>query len=241
VTTQPAADTVSRRDGTRLITVTATITAQDSSGASGRATADLNSLRLPAGVKLDSGGSDDFANSFQSMFLAIGIAIGLVFVILVAFFRSIVTPFVILASMPLALIGGIGALALTHNALGLPALLGLLMVFGVVVSNAILLIDFTERAREKLPVREALMVAGNARLRPILMTAVATVVALVPVAAGVSTSGGGGLISQSLAVVVEGGLISSTLFTLVVIPVLYSLVVRRSRRASGVREDLQVA
>jgi HAE1 family hydrophobic/amphiphilic exporter-1 len=238
-----APDSITRRDGVRLVTVSGVIDVKDTSGASNRATADLQAVHLPAGVKLDTGGtSDDINSSFQSMFEAIGVAIGLVFIILVAFFRSVVTPFVILASMPLALIGGIAGLVVTHNALGLPALLGVLMVFGVVVSNAILLIDFTERARERLPVREALLLAGGARLRPILMTAVATVVALLPVAAGISTSGGGGLISQSLAVVVEGGLITSTVFTLVVIPVLYSLLVRRSGRlAAANREDLHVA
>jgi HAE1 family hydrophobic/amphiphilic exporter-1 len=174
------------------------------------------------------------------MFEAIGIAIALVFIILVIFFRSVVTPFVILVSMPLALIGAIAALLITHRSLGLPALLGVLMVFGIVVSNAILLVDFTERARETNSTKDALLIAGSTRLRPIVMTAVATVVALLPVAIGLSTSGGGGLISQSLAVVVEGGLITSTVFTLVVIPVVYSLLVRKSGRlrAMAVHEEL---
>lgn len=136
--------------------------------------------------------------------------------------------------MPLALIGGISALLVIHSALGLPALLGVLMVFGIVVSNAILLIDFAERARETHSTRDALLIAGATRLRPILMTAVATVVALLPVALGISTSGGGGLISQSLAVVVVGGLISSTVFTLVVVPVVYSVIVRRSGRLRAI-------
>jgi HAE1 family hydrophobic/amphiphilic exporter-1 len=240
---QTAPDSISRRDGVRLVTVSGVIGVKDTSGASNRATADLQALHLPASVKLNTGGtSDDINSSFTSMFEAIGVAIALVFIILVAFFRSVVTPFVILVSMPLALIGALAALVVTHNALGLPALLGVLMVFGVVVSNAILLVDFTERARERLPVRDALMLAGSARLRPILMTAVATVVALLPVAAGISTSGGGGLISQSLAVVVEGGLITSTVFTLVVIPVVYSLIVRRSGRLRAAEEaERQVA
>jgi hydrophobic/amphiphilic exporter-1 (mainly G- bacteria), HAE1 family len=239
---ETAPDSITRRDGVRLVTVSGVINVKDTSGASTRATKDLQALHLPAGVKLNTGGtSDDINSSFTSMFEAIGVAIALVFIILVAFFRSVVTPFVILVSMPLALIGALAALVVTHNALGLPALLGVLMVFGVVVSNAILLVDFTERARERLPVRDALMLAGSARLRPILMTAVATVVALLPVAAGISTSGGGGLISQSLAVVVEGGLITSTVFTLVVIPVVYSLIVRRSGRLRAAEEERRVA
>jgi HAE1 family hydrophobic/amphiphilic exporter-1 len=230
ITNQAAPDSISRRDGTRLVAVSAVINGSDTSGISQRATALVQSVPLPAGVKLDTGGtSDDINQSFQSMFEAIGIAIAIVFIILVIFFRSVVTPFVILVSMPLALIGGIAALLVTRSPLGLPALLGVLMVFGIVVSNAILLIDFAERERETRPTRDALLLAGATRLRPILMTAVATVVALLPVAVGLSTSGGGGLISQSLAVVVVGGLITSTVFTLVVVPVVYSLIARRGR------------
>jgi hydrophobic/amphiphilic exporter-1 (mainly G- bacteria), HAE1 family len=230
ISNQTAPNSINRRDGTRLVAVSAVINGTDTSGISQRATALVQSVPLPAGVKLDTGGtSDDINQSFQSMFLAIGIAIAIVFIILVIFFRSIVTPFVILVSMPLALIGGIAALLVTRSALGLPALLGVLMVFGIVVSNAILLIDFAERARETQPTHDALLLAGATRLRPILMTAVATVVALLPVAVGLSTSGGGGLISQSLAVVVVGGLITSTVFTLIVVPVVYSLIARRGR------------
>ena len=230
ITNQTAPNSINRRDGTRLVAVSAVISGTDTSGISQRATALVQSVPLPAGVKLDTGGtSEEINQSFQSMFLAIGIAVAIVFIILVIFFRSVVTPFVILVSMPLALIGGIGALLVTRSALGLPALLGVLMVFGIVVSNAILLVDFAERARETQPTHDALLQAGATRLRPILMTAVATVVALLPVAVGLSTSGGGGLISQSLAVVVEGGLITSTVFTLVVVPVVYSLIARRGR------------
>ncbi|HEX9097315.1 MAG TPA: efflux RND transporter permease subunit [Candidatus Dormibacteraeota bacterium] len=230
ISNETAPNSINRRDGTRLVAVSAVINGSDTSGISQRATALVQLVPLPAGVKLDTGGtSDDINQSFQSMFLAIGIAIAIVFIILVIFFRSVVTPFVILVSMPLALIGGIAALLVTRSALGLPALLGVLMVFGIVVSNAILLIDFAERARETQPTHDALLLAGATRLRPILMTAVATVVALLPVAVGLSTSGGGGLISQSLAVVVVGGLITSTVFTLIVVPVVYSLIARRGR------------
>jgi len=239
---QVAPDTINRRDGTRLVAVSAAIMGTDTSGISKRATDLVKSVSLPSGVSLDTGGaSEDINQSFQSMFLAIGIAIALVFIILVIFFRSLITPFTILVSMPLALIGGIAALLLTHSALGLPSLLGVLMVFGIVVSNAILLIDFAERGRQAHGVNAALLMAGATRLRPILMTAVATVVALLPVALGLSTSGGGGLISQSLAVVVVGGLISSTVFTLVVVPVVYSLLVRRSGRLKAVaaRQELE--
>jgi HAE1 family hydrophobic/amphiphilic exporter-1 len=226
---------INRQDGVRQVTVSANISGSDVSGASSRATARVQKLRLPAGVKLDTGGtSQDINDSFISMFQAIAVAIGIVFVILVAFFRSVVTPFVILLTMPLALIGAMLALFVTRQPLGLPALLGILMVFGIVVSNAILLVDFAERAMRRQTVLEALETAGRIRLRPILMTAVATIVALLPVAVGVSTSGGGGLISQGLAVVVEGGLISSTFLTLIVIPVAYAMLRPRGRTAAPV-------
>lgn len=228
-----AAGEIQRRDGFQEVTVSASVLGKDVAGASNRATARAARASLPQGVTLDTSGGTaaDINDSFVSMFEAMGVAVGIVFLILVVFFRSVVTPFVILLTMPLALIGGFFALALSGQPLGLPALLGVLMVFGIVVSNAILLIDFVERAEPEVSVRDALLRGGSTRLRPILMTAVATIAALVPVAAGISTAGGGGLISQGLAVVVEGGLISSTFLTLLVIPVVYSLVRRRRRRA----------
>jgi HAE1 family hydrophobic/amphiphilic exporter-1 len=222
---------ITREDGVQRVSVTGDITVSDTQGATTRATDLLKGLALPAGVTLDAGGGNQaIDNSFNQMLIAIGVAVAIVFVILVTFFRSVVTPFVILTTMPLALIGSFLALYLFHQALGLPALLGVLMVFGIVVSNAILLIDFVERNRAELPLREALVEAGSVRVRPILMTALATIVALVPVAAGVSTGGGGGLISQSLALVVEGGLVSSTFLTLLVIPIVYSWLRRRPHR-----------
>jgi HAE1 family hydrophobic/amphiphilic exporter-1 len=232
VSDELAAVSVLRQDGVQQATVTADFTIQDTNGASSRATSQyLKGLKLPAGVSLSTGGaSQDIANSFGSMFQAIGVGVALVFIILVAFFRSVVTPFVILLTMPLALIGACLSLFITQQPLGLPALLGILMLFGIVVSNAILFVDFVERWAPGRTVIEALMLAGSARLRPILMTAVATVVALLPISIGLS-GGGGGLISQSLAIVVEGGLISSTALTLLVIPIVYSIFNRnRDRR-----------
>ena len=231
VTTTMASESIQRDNGKQQLTVTAQIVTNDTSGASSRATRRIQNLHLPAGVGIATGGAaDTIGTSFTSMFIAIGVAIAVVYLILVIFFRSLVTPLIILLTMPLSLIGGLSALFIFHQSLGLSALLGVLMLFGVVVSNGILLIDFTERERRRdQPLREALLRAGSVRLRPILMTAVATIMALLPVAAGLSTGGGGGLISQSLAIVVEGGLISSTVLTLVVVPVMYSLVRRRWR------------
>ena len=233
IQTTLAPTTIRRVDGVQQVAVNGQITSADTQGAAARAADRLRGLSLPSGVTLATGGANqEIGDSFNQMLVAIGVAVAIVFVILVSFFRSVITPFVILTTMPLALIGSFLALFLFHQALGLPALLGLLMVFGIVVSNAILLIDFVERNRADLSLTDALLLAGSVRVRPILMTALATIVALVPVAAGVSTAGGGGLISQSLALVVEGGLVSSTFLTLLVIPVVYSLLRRRRR---GVR------
>jgi hydrophobic/amphiphilic exporter-1 (mainly G- bacteria), HAE1 family len=233
ITNKLAPTSVTRVDGVQQVTVSADITATDTQGATSRATQELNKLSLPSGVTLGSGAANsDLANSFTQMLVAIAVAVAIVFLILVTFFRSVVTPFVILLTMPLALIGSFLALLIFHQALGLPALLGVLMVFGIVVANAILLIDFVERNRADQPLTEALLQAGSIRIRPIMMTALATIMALVPIAAGISTAGGGGLIGQPLALVVEGGLVSSTFLTLLVIPVVYSLLRRRSRRGS---------
>lgn len=233
ITNNLAPTSVTRVDGVQQVTVSADITATDTQGATSRATLELNKLSLPSGVTLGSGAANsDLANSFTQMLVAIAVAVAIVFLILVTFFRSIVTPFVILLTMPLALIGSFLALLIFHQALGLPALLGVLMVFGIVVANAILLIDFVERNRADRPLTEALLQAGAIRIRPIMMTALATIMALVPIAAGISTAGGGGLIGQPLALVVEGGLVSSTFLTLLVIPVVYSLLRRRSRRGT---------
>ena len=235
-TLAPAA--INRVDGAQQVQVSAEILPADTQGASSRATTRLHRVSLPAGVTLSTGGTNtDINDSFTQMLIAIGVAVAIVFLILVTFFRSVVTPLVILSTMPLALIGSFLALFVFHQALGLPALLGVLMVFGIVVSNAILLIDFVERNRAGRLISVALIIAGGVRVRPILMTAVATIMALVPVAAGVSTAGGGGLISQSLALVVEGGLISSTVLTLLVIPIVYSLL----RRGGGGRIAIAAA
>jgi HAE1 family hydrophobic/amphiphilic exporter-1 len=230
---QAAPVDIERTDGVRQVSVSADFVTQDANGISAEAAQRLSNVALPSGVTLETGGaSTDIDEAFGEMYQAIAVAIAIVALILVAFFRSVVTPFVILLTMPLALIGGMLALFVTQQPLGLPALMGVLMVFGIVVSNAILLVDFSDRAARTRPIRQALLLAGSTRLRPILMTAVATIVALLPIAVGLSGGGGGGLISQSLAVVVEGGLISSTGLTLLVIPIVYSLLKRRRAEIS---------
>lgn len=217
----PAA--ISRADGDRAVTVTGTITSQDSNAVSSEVESTLDELNLPADVEAGVGGeSEDIAESFRNLLLSIVVAVALVYLILVVFFRSLLIPLVILLSIPLTSIGAFGALLITGTALSVPALLGVLLLIGIVVANAILLIDFVINAKdEHESLNEAIVEAGRARLRPILMTALVTIGALTPLALGIG--GGSTLISSSLAIPVVGGLITSTFLTLLVVPVGYSV------------------
>jgi hydrophobic/amphiphilic exporter-1 (mainly G- bacteria), HAE1 family len=224
----PAA--LSRVDGDRAVTVTGTITSEDTSSVSSEVQTSLSELDLPGGVTAQVGGeSEDIEESFRNLILSIAVALGLVYLILVVFFRSLVVPLIILLAVPLTTVGAFGALLLTDTALSVPALLGVLLLIGIVVSNAILLVDFIQNARDRYEtLDEAVVEAGRTRLRPILMTALATIFALLPLAFGVG--GGSGLISSSLAIPVIGGLATSTFLTLLVVPVGYSLLGGRKRK-----------
>src|SRR5690606_25863017 len=142
-----------------------------------------------------------------------------------------------LVSIPFAATGAVGLLLLTDTAMGVPALIGMLMLIGIVVTNAIVLIDLINQYRARgMGVVEAVLEGGRRRLRPILMTAVATICALIPMALGLT--GSGGFISQPLAIVVIGGLLSSTLLTLVLVPTLYTMIERTKERFTR-RDDRQ--
>lgn len=159
------------------------------------------------------------------MGMAILVAVGLVYLVMVVTFSEGRAPFAILFSLPLAVIGALVATVLTQQPISLSSLIGMLMLVGIVVTNAIVLIDRVQQQLNKgLTVREALLEAGSTRLRPILMTAVATIGALLPLAFGM---GGSALVSAGLAVVVIGGLITSTLLTLLIVPIMYELLHRK--------------
>lgn len=159
-------------------------------------------------------------------------AIAIVFMLLVATFRSLIQPLILLVSIPFAATGAIGLLVVTGTPMGVPSMIGMLMLIGIVVTNAIVLIDLINQYRKQgYGVVEAVIEGGRHRLRPILMTALATIFALLPMALGIT--GEGGFIAQPLAVVVIGGLISSTLLTLLLVPTLYAMVeLRKERRAN---------
>jgi HAE1 family hydrophobic/amphiphilic exporter-1 len=186
---------------------------------------------LPAGVSVQVAGvSQQQAEAFGGLFTAMGVAIVLVYVMLVLAFNSLITPFIILFSLPMATIGAFPALLLTDRPIGVSALIGFLMLIGIVVTNAIVLLDLVERLRaDGMPTREALIRGGHTRVRPILMTAIATILALVPLAAGFNE---GSIIAAELGTVVIGGLLSSTFLTLIVVPAAYLLV-------AGIRDRMR--
>ena len=219
---------ITRVDGRRAVTISGAITERNTRLANQRVDEVVASVGLTPGVDLDTGGV--FASideAFRDMGIAMLIGLALVYITMVLSQRSFVTPLIIVFSIPLASIGALGALFITQRAIGLPALMGMLMLIGLVVTNAIVLIAFVNQLRSRgLSVREALIEGGQTRLRPILMTAFTTSFVLVPLS--LESSGGSGIIGAELATVIIGGLMTSTFLTLVVIPVIYSLL-RRDR------------
>ncbi|MFF3864931.1 efflux RND transporter permease subunit [Micromonospora sp. NPDC001898] len=231
---------VTRIDGERSVTVTGTATGANLGATSKELQKKLDAIDVP-GASISIGGvSADQEEAFADLGLAVLAAIAIVFLIMVATFRSLTQALILLISIPFAATGAIGLLLVTGTPLGVPALIGVLMLVGIVVTNAIVLLDLINQYRSQgMGVREAVVEGGRRRLRPILMTAVATIFALLPMAFGLT--GEGGFISKPLAVVVIGGLLSSTLLTLILVPTLYTMVehtkeslrARRRRRTGG--------
>ena len=223
VRVQPGPVAISRTDGARSAGVTGDVTSDNAQAIGAEIQAKIDSLAFPPGVNVANGGVfSQITQGFQDIFIAMAVGVALVYLVMVATLGSLRNPFVIITSMPLALIGAMAALALTGRSLGLPAMMGALMLIGIVVTNAVVLISFVEQLRERgMSVREALIRGGRVRLRPILMTAITTSIALLPLAA--FTENQTGLIGAELATVVIGGLVSSTALTLIVVPVVYTL------------------
>ena len=227
--------TVNRVNGDRDATITGTITANDTRAVQASVSNALAGVSLPPGASISTGGVFAQLSTVLTQFaLALLAAIGLVYLIMVATFRSLLKPLVLLVSIPFAATGAIIALLVTNTSLSLPGLIGILMLTGIVVTNAIVFLDLVEQYRDRgLNLHDAIIEGGRHRLRPILMTAFATMLALVPLAV---LGGGGGIggafISRPLAIVVIGGLFTSTVLTLVLVPVLYSLAARFAGRRS---------
>ncbi|MEQ1738186.1 MAG: efflux RND transporter permease subunit, partial [Rhodoglobus sp.] len=219
----------------RSATVTVTPETADLGTASAQLQSALDDLDLPDGATAELGGvTADQSSAFSQLFLALLAAILIVYTIMVATFRSLRQPLLLLVSIPFAATGAVLLQLASGIPLGVPSIIGLLMLVGIVVTNAIVLVDLVNQYRERgMDVREAIIHGSARRLRPILMTALATIGALTPMAIGVT--GHGGFISQPLAIIVIGGLVSSTLLTLVVLPTLYWVVEGAKERRTARR------
>ena len=219
---------ITRVDGVRAVTVTAASEGADISAITAGIETGLAKLDLGEGVETRLAGvSTEQEESFGQLGAVMGVAIGIVYLIMVATFRSLIQPLVLLISIPFAATGALGLSLLTDSAIGIPSMIGMLMLIGIVVTNAIVLIDLINQKRaDGGTVEESIMAGARLRVRPIIMTALATIFALLPMGLGI-TSGGGFVMSKPLAIVVIGGLISSSLLTLILVPVLYDVVEHR--------------
>ncbi|WP_039043195.1 efflux RND transporter permease subunit [Sporosarcina sp. ZBG7A] len=224
-------DTIQRRDGKMYASLTADVMSKDVAAISSSVEKKISDLDLPSGVKVDFGGVTEQINeSFSQLGIAMLAAVAIVYFVLVVTFGGALAPLAILFSLPFTIIGSLVALWIAGEPINVSSMIGALMLIGIVVTNAIVLIDrVIHQEKEGLSTREALLEAGSTRLRPILMTALATIGALIPLALGVE-GGGGGLISKGLGVTVIGGLISSTLLTLVIVPIVYETFMKKRKR-----------
>jgi HAE1 family hydrophobic/amphiphilic exporter-1 len=239
--------TVEEQNGPASITTikgvrSATVSVTPGSDNVGTASLDVQNAvdgaKLPAGASATLGGvTSQQSDAFSQLGLALLVAILIVYVVMVATFKSLRQPLLLLVSVPFAATGAIALQVISGIPLGVASLIGVLMLIGIVVTNAIVLVDLINQYRERgMTVRESIVHGASRRLRPILMTATATIFALLPL--GIGLTGNGGFISQPLAIIVIGGLVSSTLLTLVVLPVLYYLVEGRKERREAKRAAL---
>ncbi|HKE85697.1 MAG TPA: efflux RND transporter permease subunit [Vicinamibacterales bacterium] len=183
----------------------------------------LGQVRVPPDFSVGFGPElEEQAKSFRQLQLVLILAVLLVYAVMASQYESLRDPFIIMFSVPVAAIGVVGSLILTGTSFSLQAYIGIIMLAGIVVSNAILLVDYinTLRRRDGMPLREAVEIGGRTRLRPVLMTSIATMLGLVPMAIGI---GEGGELQAPLARVVIGGLLTSTMVTLVLVPAVYTL------------------
>ncbi len=222
-------DTITRQDGRIYANVSAEITTKDVAKTSKEIQAEINKKEFPSNVEVSMGGvTEDITESFTQLGLAMLAAIAIVYLILVITFGGGLAPLAILFSLPFTIIGGLLGLLIAGETLSISSMIGALMLIGIVVTNAIVLIDrVIHKENEGLSTRDALLEAGVTRLRPILMTAIATIGALAPLAIGLE---GSGLISKGLGVTVIGGLTSSTLLTLLIVPIVYESLMKLKKK-----------
>jgi HAE1 family hydrophobic/amphiphilic exporter-1 len=237
--TSPAS--ISTQGGQRTATVTIAPATDNLQTATVSVQAALDEVELPDGARASMGGvAEDQADAFSQLGLAMLAAILIIYIVMVATFKSLRQPLLLLVSVPFAATGAILLQVITGVPLDVASLIGVLMLIGIVVTNAIVLIDLVNqyRSHHGLNVHDATLAGASMRLRPILMTALATIFALTPMAIGIT--GHGGFISQPLAIVVIGGLVSSTFLTLIVLPTLFNLVEGAKERRAARRGDAPV-
>ncbi len=222
VSEKPTPVTITRIDERQYASVSGDITTMDSGKVSRALKEELDGLKLPKGVTTEvSGITEMMEEGFAQLGMAMLIAIGVVYLIMVLTFGEARAPLAILFSLPFAATGALSGLYVSGQQISVSSMIGGLMLIGIVVTNAIVLIEFVQQKRHAgMPTRDALLEAGTVRLRPVLMTAVSTIFALLPLGLGLSE---GGLISQSLAVTVIGGLTTSTALTLIITPVVFEI------------------
>lgn len=214
---------IQRKDQERIVTVSANISGRDMGSIIGDIQQKLRTLPVPRDfLILFSGDYEEQQKAFRELLFGLILALMLVYMVMASLYESLRDPFVVMFSIPLAAIGVILILFLTNTTFNVQSYIGCIMLGGIVVNNAILLVDYTNllRRRDKMPLREAIMEAGRRRLRPILMTAATTIFAMIPLALGLQE---GGEAQAPMARAVIGGLFTSTLITLVIIPVVYSI------------------
>lgn len=214
---------IDRKDQERIVTVRANTHGRDLGSILGDIRQGLQTLPVPKGLTINFGGDyEDQQEAFQELTLGLLMALLLVYMVMASLYESLRDPFVVMFSVPLAIIGVLLMLFLTNTTFNMQSFIGCIMLGGIVVNNAILLVDYTNllRHKEGMSTTEAIMEAGRRRLRPILMTALTTIFGLIPLALGF---GEGGEAQSPMARTVIGGLLSSTLITLVIIPVVYSI------------------
>jgi HAE1 family hydrophobic/amphiphilic exporter-1 len=228
---------INRQDQQRIITVSGTLGDRDLGAVMGDLEARLSNVPKPADVSFNFGGEyEEQQEAFRELTMAAILALILVYMVMAAQFESLRDPFIILFSIPLASIGVITMLVLTNTTFSMQAFLGVIMLVGIVVNNAIILIDYMNQLRREhgLSVAEAVITGGSRRLRPVLMTTVTTVLGLIPMALGI---GEGSELQVPMARVVIGGLISSTLITLVLVPVIYAILEGRKHAKTAAEEE----
>lgn len=232
ITETSSQSVLERKDRLNSVTINAIAVGRASGSISDDIKKELEKVKFPAGAEVvEAGFGKNQNDAFSSLFSAVGLGILLIYLIMVALYESIVYPFVVLFSLPVAIIGAILALALTLHTINLFSILGIIMLLGLVAKNAILIVDFTNQEKEKgMSVKDALVEAGRERLRPILMTTLAMILGMLPMAL---SSDAGSETKNGMAWVIIGGLTSSMIFTLVFVPVMYTIIEGWKNKVNG--------